>query len=124
MSDPPAQKMPDIGGDISQGQKHPWLDPGKPLPIPLWVCQVLGWNPIELEAEAQERESEVPKWSTLSVPLSQHLPQHCYTPRKGGDNGEEHIFPAQKHPDSGAVSLPSVPIVLFLLMQQPVNLHQ
>lgn len=64
--------MPDIGGDISQGQKHPWLDPGKPLPVPLWACWVLGWDRIELEAEvmaeAQERESEVPPWSTLSVP--------------------------------------------------------
>lgn len=48
--------MPDIGGDISQGQKHPWLDPDKPLTVPLWACRVLGRAHIELEAEAQERE--------------------------------------------------------------------
>lgn len=60
MSDLPAWKMPDIGGDISPDQKRPWLDLGQPLLIPLWVCRVLGHDHIELEAEAQKRESEVP----------------------------------------------------------------
>lgn len=48
--------MPDTGGDISQGQKHPWLDPDKPLLVYLWASQVLGHDHIELEADAQGRE--------------------------------------------------------------------
>lgn len=124
VSDPPACKMPGVGGDISLDRNHPCLDLGQPLPIPLWVCQVLGHDHIELEAGAQKRESEVPTWSTWSVSHSQRPPQQCYTTRKGGDKGEEHILPTQKYSDSGAVSLPSVHIVLFLLMQQPVDLDQ
>lgn len=89
MQDLPAQEMPQVGGGVCQGQKHLWLAPGEPLPTPLWVCDVLGYNHIELEEKGCGRgtrvHEEVPMWSILSASLSQHPPQQ-------GDNSEGNIL--------------------------------